>query len=55
MPKGLYAYNMAILLPTLAGGAALGAFTVFGKGYNLLWLAGSFTPFMTTLVYNHSR
>jgi hypothetical protein len=55
MPKQLYAYNLSLLVPTFAGGAALGAFASFGKGYNLLWLVGGFVPFMTTLVYNHSR
>ena len=54
-PKKLYAYNQALLLPAFGGCAALAAFTVFGKGYNLLWLVGGMAPFMTTLVYNNSR
>ena len=31
MPKQLYAYNLSLLLPTLGGGAALGAFASFTK------------------------
>ena len=54
-PKKLYAYNQALLLPVFGGCAALSAFTVFGKGYNLLWLVGGMAPFLTTLAYSHSR
>ena len=46
---------MPLLAATLAFGGALGPYAVFGKGYNLLWLAGAMIPFATSLVYNHSR
>ena len=54
-PKKLYAYNMTLLLPVLGACGALAGFSVFVKGYNKLWLVGSFTPFATSLVYNQSR
>ena len=53
-PQKLYAYNTALLLPAFGACGALAVFSVFGKGYNILWLAGSCTPFLTSLVYNHS-
>ena len=54
-PKKLYAYNMPLLMATLGFGGALGPYAIFVKGYNLLWLGGAMIPFLTSLVYNHSR
>ena len=42
-------------MATLGLGGALGPYAVFVKGYNLLWLGGAMVPFLTSLVYNHSR
>ena len=42
-------------MATLGFGGALGPYAVFVKGYNILWLGGAMVPFLTSLVYNHSR
>ncbi len=39
----------------LVGGAAMGAYARFAKGYNNLWLIGAFIPLVVFNFYNWAR
>ena len=55
MNGSLSAYNMPLLGATFAACGALAGFAKFGKGYNVMWLAGSFAPFATMFIYQRVK
>ena len=53
--KKIYTYNSALLGLSFAGCGGLAGYAKFVRGQNVLWLVGSFIPFVGMMVYNHVK
>ena len=53
--KNLYTYNSALCGLTFAACGGLAGYAKFVRGQNVMWLVGSFIPFVSVMVYNHVK
>lgn len=51
----LFATNKPVLAGVFASCSALAVYAKFVKGYSIIWLVGSYSPFFATLCYNKVR
>ena len=55
LPSKLYATHDLSVGGSFAACGALAGYAKFVKGYNVLWLAGAFVPFLGVMLWNHVK